>query len=91
MSGSCPWGREGCCSDSLVPKEPQVLPTEVVPVPRHQKIAMFRLEGCLQGGRKILTLGRSEKAEKLFVCFTCRNFSQSGYQVENEKKNNCLP
>ena len=49
------------------------------------------LRGCLHGGRKILTPGRSEKAEKLFVCFTCRNFGRSGYQVEKEKKNNCRP
>ena len=27
-----------------------------------------RLEGCLHGRKKILALGRSEKAEKLFVC-----------------------
>ena len=33
--------------------------------------------------------GRSQKAEQLFVCFTCRNFGRSGYQVEKEKKNNC--
>ena len=35
--------------------------------------------------------GRSEKAEKLFVYFTCRNFGRSGYQVEKEKKNDCRP
>ena len=35
--------------------------------------------------------GRSEKAEKLFVCFTCRNFGRSGYQEEKEKKDNCRP
>ena len=28
---------------------------------------------------------------KLFVCFTCRNFGQSGYQVEKEKNSNCRP
>ena len=49
------------------------------------------LGGCLHGGRKILALGRSEKAEKRFVFFTCRNFGRSGYQVEKEKKNNCRP
>ena len=36
-------------------------------------------------------LGRSWKAEQLFVCFTCRNFGRSGYQVEKGKKNNCRP
>ena len=36
------------------------------------------LRGCLHGGRKILALGRSEKAGKLFVCFTCRNFGRNG-------------
>ena len=41
------------------------------------------------GSWEILVLGRSEKAEKLFVCFTCRNFGRSGYQVEKEKKDNC--
>ena len=50
-----------------------------------------RLRGCLHGGRKILAPGRSEKAEKHFVCFTCRNFGRSGYQVEKGKKNNCRP
>ena len=30
----------------------------------------FHSEGCLHGGRKILALGRSKKAEQLFVCFT---------------------
>ena len=49
------------------------------------------LRGCLHGGRKILAQGRSDKAEKLFVCFTCRNFGRNGYQVEKEKKNNCRP
>ena len=49
------------------------------------------LRGCLHGQRRILALGRSEKAKKLFVCFTCRNFGRSGYQVEKEKKNNCRP
>ena len=49
---------------------------------------VVRLRGCLHGRRKILALGRSEKEEKLFVCFTCRNF---GYQMEKEKKNNCWP
>ena len=53
--------------------------------------AQCSLRGCLHGGRKILAPGRSEKAEKLFVCFTCRNFGRSGYQVEKEKKNNCRP
>ena len=33
--------------------------------------------------------GRSQKAKQLFVCFTCRNFGRTGYQVE--KKNNCGP
>ena len=51
----------------------------------------IHFRGCLHGGRKILVPGRSEKAEKLFVCFTCRNFGRSGYQVEKEKKNNCRP
>ena len=31
------------------------------------------------------------KAEQLFVCFTCRNFGRSGCQMEKEKKNNCRP
>ena len=53
------------------------------------KCAIFR--GCLHGGRKILALGRSEKAEKLFVCFTCRNFGRSSHRVEKEKKDNCWP
>ena len=35
--------------------------------------------------------GRPEKAKQLFVCFTCRNFGRSGYQVKKEKKNNCRP
>ena len=43
------------------------------------------------GGGEILVLGRPEKAETLFVCFTCRNFGRSGYQVEKEKKNNYRP
>ena len=42
------------------------------------------LRGCLHGGRKVLALGRSEKAEKRFIGFTCRNFGPSGYQVEKE-------
>ena len=37
------------------------------------------------------SLGRSEKAENLFVCFTCRNCDPSGYQVDKEKKNNFRP
>ena len=45
----------------------------------------------IHGGRKILALERSEKVEKLFVSFTCRNFGRSGYQVEKEKKNNVRP
>ena len=49
------------------------------------------IRGCLHGVRKILALGRSEKAEKRFVCFTCRNFGRSGYQVDKEKKINCRP
>ena len=51
----------------------------------------LRFRGCLHGGRKIdiIGLGRSEKAEKRFVCFTCRNFGRGGYQVEKEKNNNC--
>ena len=49
------------------------------------------LRGCLHGGRKILALGRSEKAKQLFVCFTYRNFGPSGYQVKKEKKKNCRP
>ena len=49
----------------------------------------LRFRGCLHGGRKIIGLGRSKKAEKRFVCFTCRNFGRGGYQVEKEKKNNC--
>ena len=52
-------------------------------------VVYFR--GCLPEGRKILALGRSEKAEKLFVWFTCRNFDRSGYQMEKEKKNDCWP
>ena len=52
----------------------------------------FHSEGCLHGGRKILALGRSKKAEQLFVCFTWRRkFGRSGYQVEKEKKKNCRP
>ena len=49
------------------------------------------IRGCLHGVRKILALGRTEKAEKRFVCFTCRNFGRSGYQVDKEKKINCRP
>ena len=49
------------------------------------------LRGCFHGGRKILALGRSQKAEQRFVWFTCRNFYRSGYQVEMEKKKNCPP
>ena len=49
------------------------------------------LESYLHGGRKIIELERSEKAEKLFVCFICRHFGRSGNQVEKEMKNNCWP
>ena len=47
----------------------------------HLKLAnMAKLSRCLHGGKKILVLGRSKKAEQLFVCFTCSNFSRSGCQ-----------
>ena len=52
-----------------------------------QSNCLSSLRGFLHGGRKILALGRSEKARKRFVCFTCRNFGRSGCQVEKEKKN----
>ena len=58
---------------------------------RKEHVADDNFGGCLHGGRKIIALGRPEKAERLFVCFTCRNFGRSGYQVEKEKKNNCRP
>ena len=50
--------------------------TEIVAI---RQMFVDKLRGCLHGGRKILALGRSEKAGKLFVCFTCRNFGRSGY------------
>ena len=60
-------------------------------IPRTDEIIQQYFRGCLHGGIKILALGRSEKAEKFFVCFTCRNFGRSVYQVDKEKKNNCRP
>ena len=47
-----------------------------------------KLRVCLHGGRKILALGRSEKAEELFVWFRCRNVGWSGYQVGEGIKEN---
>ena len=47
------------------------------------------LRGCLHGRCK--ALGRSWKAEQLFVCFICRTFGRNGYQVEKEIKKNCRP
>ena len=45
---------------------------------------------CFKG---LFTLKEEDprRRNNFFVCFTCRIFGRSGYQVEKEKKNNCRP
>ena len=56
-----------------------------------QSTATYFTHKILNLGAVYMEGGRSENAEKLFVCFTCRNFGRSDDQVEKEKKNNCWP
>ena len=48
------------------------------------RLPVCNLWGCLYGGRKILALGRSQKAKQIFVWFTCKNFGRGGCWKSNK-------